>query len=42
LRDRVFGGNVVALVSSLFAGRTPRADELKQLRELLNDLSKEK
>ncbi len=42
LRDRVFGGNVVSLVSSLFAGRSPRPDELRELRKLLDDLSKEK
>jgi len=42
LRDRVFGGNAVSLVASLFAGRSPRADELRELRKLLDDLSKEK
>lgn len=40
LLDRVFGGDPVTLVSSLFAGRTPSAEELRQLRQLLDDLSR--
>ena len=39
LLDRVFGGNAVSLVSSLFAGRAPSPDELRELRELLDELS---
>ena len=38
LLDRVFGGNAVSLVSSLFAGRAPRADEVAELRRMLDDL----
>lgn len=39
LLDRVFGGNAVSLVSSLFAGRAPSPDELRELRDLLDQLS---
>jgi predicted transcriptional regulator len=39
LLDRVFGGNAVSLVSSLFAGRAPSPDELRELRGLLDELS---
>jgi BlaI family penicillinase repressor len=38
LLDRVFGGNTVSLVSSLFAGRAPKSSEIAQLRRLLDDL----
>jgi len=38
LLDRVFGGNAVSLVSSLFAGRAPDAEEIAQLRSLLDNL----
>jgi predicted transcriptional regulator len=39
LLERVFGGNAVSLVSSLFAGRPPTGEELIQLRKLLNELT---
>ena len=38
--DRVFGGNALSLVSSLFAGRPPNPDEVAQLRQLLDQLGK--
>jgi BlaI family penicillinase repressor len=38
LLDRVFGGNAVSLVSSLFEGQAPRAEEVAQLRRLLDNL----
>lgn len=38
LLDRVFGGNGVALVSSLFETRPPSADEINSLEQLLEDL----
>jgi BlaI family transcriptional regulator, penicillinase repressor len=36
--ERVFGGNALSLVSSLFADRPPNPDEVAQLRGLLNQL----
>jgi len=36
--ERVFGGNALSLVSSLFADRPPRPDEVAELRGLLNQL----
>jgi predicted transcriptional regulator len=36
--DRVFGGDSVSLVSSLFAGRTPRPEEVAQIRRLIDEL----
>jgi predicted transcriptional regulator len=38
LLERVFGGDAVSLVSSLFAGRAPTPVELGQLRRLLDEL----
>jgi BlaI family penicillinase repressor len=37
--DRVFGGNAVSLVSSLFAGRAPDAAEIAELHRLLDELT---
>ena len=36
--ERVFGGNPIAVVSSLFESRRPTADELNQLQELVDQL----
>lgn len=38
LLDRVFGGSGVALVASLLESRPPTEDELKELRQLLDQL----
>lgn len=38
LRERVFDGDAVALVASLFEGRPPDGDELVGLQELLDRL----
>lgn len=38
LLERVFGGDALAVVSSLFETRTPTEDELERLQELLDDL----
>lgn len=38
LRERVFDGNSVALVASLFESRPPDADELVELQALLDTL----
>jgi BlaI family transcriptional regulator, penicillinase repressor len=36
--ERVFGGNPIAVVSSLFQSRRPTADELNQLQDLVDEL----
>jgi predicted transcriptional regulator len=36
--DRVFGGDPLTLVSSLFQGRPPTPDELDRLQDLLDEL----
>ncbi len=38
LRDRLFGGDAVALVASLMDSRPPSADELSDLEQLVKDL----
>ncbi len=38
LRDRLFGGDAVALVASLMDSRPPSADELAELEQLVKDL----
>ena len=38
LLDRIFGGNGVALVTSLFETNPPTPEEIDQLQDLLNDL----
>ena len=38
LLDRVFGGNGVALVTSLLESRPPSSDEIDELQELLDEL----
>jgi predicted transcriptional regulator len=38
LLDRVFGGNGVALIASLFESRPPTTDEIKSLEELIDTL----
>ena len=38
LRERVFDGDSVALVASLFEGRPPDADELAELQQLLDEM----
>lgn len=38
LLERVFGGDPLAVVSSLFETRTPTQDELERLQELLDEL----
>ena len=38
LRDRIFAGNGLQLVSSLFETRAPTAEELDQLQTLVDDL----
>jgi BlaI family penicillinase repressor len=40
--DRIFGGNSVALVASLFETRPPKPDEIRQLQGLLDDLRKDR
>lgn len=40
LLDRVFGGNGVALVASLFESRPPSSEELDSLHELVEELEK--
>ncbi len=40
LHKRIFGGNTIALVTSLFETQPPTQDELKKLEELLDDLRK--
>ena len=41
LMDRVFGGNGVQLMASLFEGRRPSNDEIGQLESLLEQLRNE-
>jgi BlaI family penicillinase repressor len=36
--ERVFGGNPIAVVSSLFESRRPTAEEVNQLQELVDQL----
>jgi predicted transcriptional regulator len=38
LRERLFGGDNIAMVASLFETRTPNADEIDQLEQLVNEL----
>jgi BlaI family transcriptional regulator, penicillinase repressor len=38
LLERVFGGDALAVVSSLFETRTPTEDELERLQKLLDEL----
>jgi len=40
--DRIFGGNSVALVASLFETRRPKPDEIRQLQSLLDDIRKDR
>ena len=38
--ERVFGGNGIAMVASLFAAKAPTAEELTELENLLDDLKR--
>ena len=40
LHKRIFGGNTIALVTSLFETEPPTQNELKKLRQLLNELQR--
>ncbi len=42
LVDRLFGGDRVGLVSSLFEGRRPSARQIEELEELLEDLKRKR
>jgi predicted transcriptional regulator len=40
LRRRVFGGNSVALVASLLESQTPSPEEIRQIKQMLDELEK--
>ncbi len=40
--QRIFGGNGVAMVASLFQAKTPTQDEISELEQLLADLKRKK
>ena len=42
LLQRIFGGNSIALVTSLFETKPPTQDELEELQRLIDDLRKDR